>query len=75
MNAEKYPLLDKVITPADLRELDEDQLFYLRSRGLDEASARQLLVEGFIADLFEAIENEALRAHLGAIARTWLEAS
>jgi len=26
MNAEKYPLLEKIITPANLRELDEDQL-------------------------------------------------
>ena len=26
MNIEKYPLLDKIITPADLRELDVDQL-------------------------------------------------
>jgi len=26
MNADKYPLLDKIITPADLRKLDEDQL-------------------------------------------------
>ena len=26
MNAEKYPLLDQIITPAELRKLDEDQL-------------------------------------------------
>lgn len=26
MNAEKYPLLSRIITPADLRKLDEDQL-------------------------------------------------
>ena len=26
MNAEKYPLLDRIATPADLRQLDEDQL-------------------------------------------------
>ncbi len=30
--------------------LDPDQLFYLRSRGLDAAHARQLLVYGFAAD-------------------------
>ncbi len=26
MNVEKYPLLDQIITPAELRKLDEDQL-------------------------------------------------
>ena len=26
MNAEKYPLLDKIVTPTDLRRLDEEQL-------------------------------------------------
>ncbi len=26
MNAEKYPLLSRIVTPADLRKLDEDQL-------------------------------------------------
>jgi len=26
MNPEKYPLLDRIVTPADLRKLDEDQL-------------------------------------------------
>jgi len=60
---------------ATVGELDADQLFYLRARGLDEASARQLLVEGFIADLFESIGNEALRGHLGAIASSWLGTS
>lgn len=56
---------------------DDEQLFYLRSRGIDEAEARRLVVHGFFADiirrigvpeveerLLEAIEEE-LAAHVG----------
>ena len=35
---------------ATVGQLDLDQLFYLRSRGISEASARALLVQGFLAD-------------------------
>jgi Fe-S cluster assembly protein SufD len=60
---------------ATVGELDADQLFYLQARGLDPASAKQLLVEGFIADVFEIIEDEALRDHLRGIASDWLGTS
>lgn len=43
-------------------ELDDDQLFYLQARGLDEAEARALLIEAFVTGLVEEIENEAVRA-------------
>ena len=39
-------------------QLDEEAVFYLRARGLSEASARQLMVGAFINDVFEKIENE-----------------
>jgi Fe-S cluster assembly protein SufD len=35
---------------ATVGQLDLDQLFYLRSRGISEASARALLMQGFLAD-------------------------
>jgi Fe-S cluster assembly protein SufD len=35
---------------ATVGQLDLDQLFYLRSRGISEASARALLLQGFLAD-------------------------
>jgi Fe-S cluster assembly protein SufD len=41
--------------------LDPDQLFYLRSRGLEAAHARQLLVYGFAADALARLPFEALR--------------
>jgi Fe-S cluster assembly protein SufD len=42
--------------------LDETSLFYLRSRGLDEALARSLLIYAFAAELVEAVRPEPLRA-------------
>lgn len=39
-------------------QLDEEAVFYLRSRGLSENSARQLLVTAFIEDTFELVNND-----------------
>jgi Fe-S cluster assembly protein SufD len=51
-------------------ELDADALFFLRSRGIDEAAARHMLISGFLAAPLTHIEDEDLRAcvaaHLGA---------
>lgn len=59
---------------ATVGELDKDALFYLRSRGLDEASARGLLVAGFVAELIDGVENVALREHLHRTVNEWLTA-
>ena len=46
---------------ASVGELDPVQLFYAQSRGLDPASARALLLEGFVMDLWEsAADGEAI---------------
>jgi Fe-S cluster assembly protein SufD len=45
--------------------LDAAQLFYLRSRGLDEAEARALLVEAFAAEVLDGLEG-SLRDALAA---------
>jgi len=42
---------------ATVGELDKDQLFYLRSRGLDEAAAKELLVEAFVAEVFSTMKS------------------
>jgi len=42
-------------------QLDEDALFYLRSRGVDEAAARTLLIWAFAAEMVERIGPAALR--------------
>ena len=59
---------------ATVGELDRDQLFYAAARGLDPASARALLLEGFIGGLWDEIEGDDMgladqaRAALKAVA-------
>jgi Fe-S cluster assembly protein SufD len=50
-------------------ELDADMLFYLRSRGIPAEEARALLIEGFIGEALDKIEDETLREALGQLAR------
>jgi Fe-S cluster assembly protein SufD len=45
-------------------QLDEDMLFYLRSRGINESAARGLLVYGFARDVVDRIEISAIRNRL-----------
>jgi Fe-S cluster assembly scaffold protein SufB len=57
---------------ASVGEVDEEQLFYLQSRGLDETTARKLIVEGFLAPAIEAIPLEDVRQRIQAgIERKW----
>lgn len=48
-------------------ELDEEQLFYMRSRGIDEDEARQMLVEAFLDDVLLKISNEQVRGWLKSV--------
>jgi Fe-S cluster assembly protein SufD len=55
---------------AAVAQVDPEQLFYLRSRGLPEAEAKQLVIEGFLAALVERFEEGAVREELaGALER------
>ena len=42
-------------------QLDPQQVFYLRSRGIDEAAARKMLCLGFAGEVLDSIEVPALR--------------
>jgi Fe-S cluster assembly protein SufD len=42
-------------------ELDDDALFYLRSRGLPDAAARALLIEAFVAEIMDDIHVQEWR--------------
>ena len=46
---------------ATVGQLDETMLFYLRSRGIDEAVARGMLTYGFAHDIVERMDIEAIR--------------
>ncbi len=54
--------------------LDESLLFYLRARGLPEKQAQALLVQAFVGEAIEAIEDEGLRERVIDVAQHWLEA-
>lgn len=54
-------------------ELDEDALFYLQSRGIDEKSARKILIDAFLADVIEEISNDAVKTYFSDIATEWLD--
>ena len=48
---------------AAVAQIDPDQLFYLRSRGLGEPAARRLVIEGFLSELVERFgEDSPLRS-------------
>ncbi len=49
-------------------DLNHDHLFYLRSRGISEAEARTLLIQAFVTEAIETVENEAIRDALAAYA-------
>ena len=42
----------------------DDAIFYMRSRGVDEETARSLFVHGFASEIIDAIELPSLRGHL-----------
>ena len=44
-------------------QFDEEAVYYLRARGIGEASARKLLVQAFIKEIVEAIGDDAVREY------------
>ena len=54
--------------------LDDDLLFYLRARGIPLKEAEALMVEAFVGEAVEAVENESVREALMELARRWLKA-
>ena len=49
---------------ATVGDLDEAALFYLRARGIPPEEARRMLIEGFLREAVEEIEDGAVREHL-----------
>jgi len=58
---------------AAVGELDSEQLFYLRSRGIPDAEARSILIRAFLAESLDAITHEAVRAALEHAVAGWWE--
>jgi Fe-S cluster assembly protein SufD len=54
--------------------LDEDLLFYLKSRGLPPPEAESLLVQAFLGEAIEGVEHEGAREALVGVIEGWLRA-
>jgi len=48
-------------------ELDANMLFYLRSRGISEVQAKQMLCQGFAEEILQKIDHPALRARASGL--------
>ena len=61
---------------ASCGQIDEDALFYLRCRGIDERVARLFLIRGFVTEVIDSIDNEPLRTQVDRLVqaklREWL---
>jgi Fe-S cluster assembly protein SufD len=51
---------------AAIAQIDRDQLFYLTSRGLSPAEAKQLIIEGFLESLVERLAEGPVRDEVSA---------
>lgn len=56
---------------ATVTEIDHNHLFYLMARGVDEKSARGLLVKAFVAEVIEELKDEAIVDALEARLGDW----
>ena len=54
-------------------QMDENALFYLRSRGIDEKAARGLLTRAFVSDVIGSIGNEPLRGQIDGLVQAKLQ--
>jgi Fe-S cluster assembly protein SufD len=52
--------------------LNDEHLFYLMARGIPKIEAEAILVEAFVGEVLDAVENEPLREALAAVTNDWL---
>lgn len=54
-------------------QIDDELLFYLKARGIADAEARALLIQAFIGEALELIENDTLREFVIGRTIAWYE--
>ncbi len=57
---------------ATIGQIDEDAIFYLRSRGMAKESARALLLFAFAEESLQRMQVEPIRRHLEELVKQWL---
>ncbi|MGI9101401.1 MAG: Fe-S cluster assembly protein SufD [Terriglobales bacterium] len=60
---------------ATIGQVEENALFYMRSRGIEEAEARRLLLLAFASECLERMKCQQVREYLEGLVRRWLAAS
>ncbi|MEZ5880218.1 MAG: Fe-S cluster assembly protein SufD [Nitratireductor sp.] len=58
---------------ATVADIEDEQLFYLRARGIPERDARALLVKAFVEEVFEDFEDTELAGALVDRIESWLD--
>lgn len=58
---------------ATVGDLDQDALFYLQSRGIDAAAARNLMVRAFASEMIDELPDDAVRHYLDTGINSWLD--
>ncbi len=54
-------------------EIDSDALFYLQSRGINENSAKSMLIYGFIAEIIDLVDNHYIKDTILSEFDKWIE--
>jgi len=49
---------------ATIGQMDKNALFYLKSRGLDDSTARQIMFQAFVGEVIERVKIESLKTYL-----------
>ena len=57
---------------ATVGQIDDDAIFYLRARGIPEASAKALLLFAFAGEMLQRMKVEPVRRHLEELVRGWM---
>jgi Fe-S cluster assembly protein SufD len=57
---------------ATIGQIEEDELFYLRSRGIDESAARRLLLLAFASECLERMKPGPARVRVEELVNEWL---
>ena len=58
---------------ATIGQIDRESMFYLKSRGLDERAARQILIRGFASEIIEGIRVSSIRQQSEIRLGEWFE--
>ena len=56
-------------------QIDDELLFYLKARGIEDAQARALLIQAFVGEALELVENETMREVMIEQVVQWYERS